>query len=828
MKRKALLLLLLVILGISMIFLTSCLEGLTPPVNDDDDDEPSESDDSGNAIINVRYMYDEYGAGSPKEIHVQKIDKTVGFTEDDIKLKDNLLYKGYGFCGYYADQSMKEVFDFTQELTEDTRVYCKRDRLEAGRDVKWEAVNITDSTVELVFRGTGDMYDFTAYEVVPWNIYKSNVVKVTIDEGITSVAGCAFYGFSNIKTVDLPSSITRIGDNSFYQSSISYINFPKGLLEIGESAFSNCQGLTELYFNKGLKSIKNAAFRKCTNIETIVLTDSIMSVGSSAFQECKNIKTSYYYGTEEEFGKIISKIDNAWLNALAFKYWYSPNEPTEPGPFWTLKVDEDSFRGIEDIHKWYYTIWYINKDRDAEPIEMDFIARDEVSGKYLATSKNVQFLNSIFDEKGGYRFASWKRYDNNETFTLTAGMEFLSDLKLYGDRGQICGDNLSYHINSRNKTLYIERTDVSNPDGRMWDFKEERGANWYGKIYDKVVFGSGVTYIGSNAFNECYDTERPYDRLSYIEIPTSVTQIHQDAINNCTGLLYIYYQGTDANQCTGLLALEGETSATVYVNADSVSDVSTLGAGAYYRTVSGRRIAWVYDDVSKVLYVGADHSRYHTIPDFVSISDAPWYSYRNDVKKVVVRPNVEKIGANTFYNMAGVESITVYERITSISETAFLGTGYYSRSMLENGYVYLLCNNGKHGYLVKVSNPAAEGSLFVIPSYTYAIAQNAFEGCSNISSLVFRKDIKPAGIYDGALDGLTSLEYLFVETSQSNFSKYSDVGFLNNIKAQDKIYYYSASRPNFDSMAEGQSRNYWYWRDAVAQTEPLIHEEIQQ
>ena len=61
------------------------------------------------------------------------------------------------------------------------------------------------------------------------DVDKEKVKKIVVEEGITNVN---FKGFSNLETVTLPDSLTRIGDNAFYDCiSLKDIKIPDNVTE---------------------------------------------------------------------------------------------------------------------------------------------------------------------------------------------------------------------------------------------------------------------------------------------------------------------------------------------------------------------------------------------------------------------------------------------------------------------------------------------------------------------------------------------------------------------------------------------------------------------
>ena len=124
--------------------------------------------------------------------------------------------------------------------------------------------------------------------------YKGNDAVITIPETIaydgrtyivTRVAN-AFYSNNDITEVILPSSIKEIGDSSFSQcKNLKKINLPEGLLKIGKYAFSNC-AFEEITLPSTLQGLENDAFSDCYSLQNVVLNEGLKKIGDWAFAKC--------------------------------------------------------------------------------------------------------------------------------------------------------------------------------------------------------------------------------------------------------------------------------------------------------------------------------------------------------------------------------------------------------------------------------------------------------------------------------------------------------------------------------------------------------------
>ena len=120
----------------------------------------------------------------------------------------------------------------------------------------------------------------------------------------------AFAGYqNNDATIKFPSSLKKIEDHAFFESTVFYLDFQEGLKEIGVAAFESFGGcqLVPFILPSGVEHIGEWAFRNCTCPflwgisvkeiprgcffgfagESIFLCESVEKIGIGAFALCK-------------------------------------------------------------------------------------------------------------------------------------------------------------------------------------------------------------------------------------------------------------------------------------------------------------------------------------------------------------------------------------------------------------------------------------------------------------------------------------------------------------------------------------------------------------
>lgn len=152
----------------------------------------------------------------------------------------------------------------------------------------------------LTISGTGAMadisYNWTDVDTAPWAQFRSQITRIVIDEGITSIGKYAFIKTS-IRDLDLSvcSSLTCISERAFSNIGTDFVSvtFPESLEEIGEAAFSGA-GFTEVDLTKCkiLHTLGDEAFGYCSNLKSVNILEceSLREIGRSCFYSCKKLE----------------------------------------------------------------------------------------------------------------------------------------------------------------------------------------------------------------------------------------------------------------------------------------------------------------------------------------------------------------------------------------------------------------------------------------------------------------------------------------------------------------------------------------------------------
>lgn len=120
----------------------------------------------------------------------------------------------------------------------------------------------------------------------PW------ATKVTIPEGVTTIADHGFATCASLTSVKLPSTLTTIAGSAFLScSALASIDFPASLRSISWWAFAGCKSLKKVSLPEGLTEISDGAFQDCTSLTHVDLPSTLLMIPSQCFDGCTALQT---------------------------------------------------------------------------------------------------------------------------------------------------------------------------------------------------------------------------------------------------------------------------------------------------------------------------------------------------------------------------------------------------------------------------------------------------------------------------------------------------------------------------------------------------------
>ena len=119
----------------------------------------------------------------------------------------------------------------------------------------------------------------------------SDVKSVTIPDTVTKIDDYAFCQCNSLTSVKLPESLTYLGEYAFAYTDINAITLPDGIKWIQTATFSNCNMLTSITIPDTVEIIFSNAFFNCESLNSVTLSENLDSIDSYAFRGCKSLES---------------------------------------------------------------------------------------------------------------------------------------------------------------------------------------------------------------------------------------------------------------------------------------------------------------------------------------------------------------------------------------------------------------------------------------------------------------------------------------------------------------------------------------------------------
>ncbi len=452
-------------------------------------------------------------------------------------------------------------------------------------------------------------------------------------------------------------------------------------------------GIRCLIIGSGIKTIGSYAFADCTDLAEIIVPDGVISIGNGAFLQNSGAK------------RVVLPPSTVYIGHGALRDCSALTSVSLPDSM-SNRLFLDMFEGCTNL-----------KSVDIPDGITDIYEGD------LASCPN--WTDIYYDNWGRV----WNRVVSNVRDSIPDRMNVHFKDNIY-DSGS-CGENVTWTLTA-DGTLTISGT------GAMTDYTYDSRSPWYScRTYIKrVVMQQGVTSIGDHAFWDCSgltsvtipdgvtsiggDAFSGCAALTSVTIPGSVTNVGQYAFDNCSSLTDIYYggYGTDWQK----LNVSIPTSATVHFK-DNI----------YGKGDCGINVTWELTGDGTLIISGTGR-----ISNYSYDNNAPWYSCRAYIKRVVIQQGVRAIGDRAFYYCENLTSVTIPDSVTSIGVETFSGCSGLTSVTIPDGVTSI----GDYAFAYCVSLTSV-----TIPDSVTSIGDYAFSGCSGLTSVTIPDSVTSIGDY---------------------------------------------------------------------------------
>jgi hypothetical protein len=445
----------------------------------------------------------------------------------------------------------------------------------------------------------------------------------------------AFGNSLSLSSVELPVSVTSIGDGAFmFCDKLYYIDIPDSVRSINTGAFNGCSSLKWVRIPSSVTFIGMKAFMNCSSLQSFVIPALVTSLGDSIFYNCTQLTTIAAY---------------------------PPNPVELPSPTIFYGVDKTTCT----LH---VPVKSLSLYQSAD-VWKDFLNVITIPQQTHKTINNLTPGNLITQMDA-------EELSIMESLTLSGTID-ARDFKTMRDTMP----NLA-RVDLRNITIaeYTgeEGTDQRDEYNRIVTYPANTVPTCAFENCDSltsVTLPVSLTAIGIAAFEFC-------KHLEYVDIPRSVTSIGNVAFGYCIALTSITLPSSLKTigaytflYCNHLKEITLPSSVTtlgdgIFQNCTQLTSiiippaVTSIGDSAFGQC-SGLKSVYIPKSVQTIgmdAFSNCDSLISVVIPNSVTSIKAYAFSNCKKLISVVLPASVTSLGDGIFYNCTQLTSITAYPK----------------------------------------------------------------------------------------------------------------------------------------------------------------------
>lgn len=380
----------------------------------------------------------------------------------------------------------------------------------------------------------------------------SEVTNLVIPGGVTSISDYVFYGASGLVSVDMPASVTAIGQECFMECGglqwltvhdiaswcgVSFADKYSNPLYWAHNLYLGQDLVTDLSVPSGVRTISEYAFVECTSIKSVNIASTVEGVGAYAFAECEKI-------TKVNTGDIASWCSITFGNDKSNPMYYSRCLYVAGEPLTHLSLP-DGVKYIRD-YALYRCASLESVDMPESVISVgdyafyqcEKLANITLSDRLESIGENA-FTNCFALSRislpdtlksiGGYAFMEC---------TALSGVSLPDSVTSLGEYAfarctSLASARLGAGIKSVNEQVFagcesLERVSMSDGVTSIDDY-----AFWHCYSLRDIHIPTSLESIGKGAFNTC-------SSLASVDLPSTLTSIGADAFSFCSGLYSVF------------------------------------------------------------------------------------------------------------------------------------------------------------------------------------------------------------------------------------------------------------------------------------------------
>ena len=357
----------------------------------------------------------------------------------------------------------------------------------------------------------GNEVEVSGYAVEPVNL----VIPATVSYEVTGVGEWAFYGSSNLVSIEFPDFIKSIGSYAFANCiGLTSVSLPEGLTEMTMGTFIGCTGLVSVSFPSNLKSFGTGTFEGCTGLTSLSLPENLTDTGWGAFRDCT--------------GLVSVDFPSGLTNIGRETFWGCTNLPSVDLPENLASIGDDAFYTCSSL-----------ASIDL-PASLSSFGAGVFSGCTGLTSINVDAGNSFYCSQDGILFTKdmtelicYPAAKEGEHYAVPSGVVIICD-EAFDSSYNLTSVDLPEGLTSIGAGAFsgCSLISIDLPESLV-----SIGASaFYGKNWTSLVLPENLRSVGYGAFSWS-------DALVSVAILSDTLEIDGGAFSGCGSIKEILVLG---------------------------------------------------------------------------------------------------------------------------------------------------------------------------------------------------------------------------------------------------------------------------------------------
>ena len=570
----------------------------------------------------------------------------------------------------------------------------------------------------------GSQYALNTINAMIKNGELSGVEEIVLLDGITSIPESFLSRVQSIRRVELPSSITSIGNYALYGCpNLEYINIPGSVISVGDGFLQDSKpkrivigslaaynklsfwGCSEVVLldELSIDTIQTNRFKNNTTLTSITLPSSVSVIEKEAFYGCSNL-------IDFTIPPGVTTIENnTFYGCSCLKNITIHSGVTE--------IKASAFFGCASL--------------------LSFIIPDGIMRIESSTFGNCSSLSSINLPESvtticNHAFAGCS---NLESISIPSGVSEIQNAAFSG-----CTNLLGVNIPEGIKRIetYTFMGCSSLPSINIPESVISIGGSAFANCskLESITIPSSVISIGGSAFANC-------SKLESLTIPSSVISAETGFLDNCSGLKRL-----DIKSYAAYEALFADTSQTTPYDKKVIEEVL------------------LPDDLPiheiKQQFKGCSSLRSFSIPSAVTTIYSEAFSGCSSLSSISIPEGVKTIYHDTFANCYNLSSIALPSGLIDINYSAFSGC----RSLLNISIPESVISIGSSAF-----SGCSSITSITIPYGITSIPDFAFANCSSLTSISLPNSVTSFGLY--TFSGCSSLKSISLPDNIISIGGYS-------------------------------------------------------